>query len=109
MHYKNGRLAKVGDPVIGKVSGITCAGLAVQCQPGASSCNIQVRTSTLSSPSPNTVNNYSYGVTLIVDADGKAQSVHDNTQYGNVCDFVHADDALAEVEKAIAAAVPAAS
>jgi len=67
-----------------------------------------VRVASLYTPAANTINQFSGGgTTLVIDGDGKAQTICDANQYGNVNEFVHADDALAEVEKAIAAAVPA--
>ncbi|HEX3626687.1 MAG TPA: hypothetical protein VH280_14835 [Verrucomicrobiae bacterium] len=39
MHYKNGREAHNGDPVIGRPFGVTWIGMIIDIQPAAQSCN----------------------------------------------------------------------
>lgn len=43
MHYKNGREAKVGDPVIGKdYQGLPFSGIVAKTNPGSTTCNLVV-------------------------------------------------------------------
>ena len=43
MHYANGKLAQVGDQVVGKdVSGNAVAGYVVKVYPEASTCNLEI-------------------------------------------------------------------
>lgn len=53
MHYKNGREAINGDPVIGEVYGRAVAGVIHTLQAGATSCNAQ-----LAVPVPGGCTNY---------------------------------------------------
>ncbi|MDR3459567.1 MAG: hypothetical protein P4N60_19225 [Verrucomicrobiae bacterium] len=106
MHFKNGREAKLGDQVIGRISGNVIAGTIVALFPAATSCNVTVRTASAHPLSPGLPTFYGNPM-ISVDADGKTHQVNDSNPCCNVADLLHAEDALAEVEKAMAAAVPA--
>ncbi len=105
MHYKNGRAAKL--EVTRSLGAATIRSLLVKSfrvMPGATSCNCQVRTTSVSPMSPNGVFTGITGV--VTDADTKANYCTDQNQTFTAADLIHAEDALAEIEKAIANAIP---
>ena len=105
MHYKNGREAKLGDRVVGRDSyNNLVTGTVVQIMPGATSCNALIRGTQVIPTTPNCFGTGSNQ--FVTDADGKAHYVIDQNQHLTCADLIHAEDALVEVEKAIAAAIP---
>jgi hypothetical protein len=100
MHYKNGREAKVGDPVIGtgyNIKGVI-AGIVAGLTPGSDTCNIRVLTLqqseavSLAGLSAHVHSEY------IGTDEGKPEyetSLYRTvTEHGAVSSFLHAEDAL---------------
>lgn len=105
MHYKNGREAKLGDPVVGRVGSNVIAGTIVSMYPGATSCNVSVSTRTLQSLGTGVQTLYQT-TKLVTDADGKSHLLGDGETTANCDQLVHAEDAMAAIDKAVAAAIP---
>lgn len=101
MHYRNGRIAKVGDFAIRRNSdGTLFGGIVAGVSPGTNTCNLSLLTYNRRDLVAGCVFNATAGEQFAVDAEGKASGFFPYlATCQNSSEFLHADDALKAFEK----------